>query len=89
MGYIQKKNKNTKALEFVKYYLFHDYNRKNQNFYNAYRIILNGKLREGFEKNLDPEMIKKEAREEWEKKVKKKRKNILIKKKKWMIGLLG
>ena len=62
MSYIQKKNKNTKALEFVKHYLFHDYSRKNQNFYNTYRIFLNEKLREGFEKNLDPKMIKKEAR---------------------------
>ena len=63
MIYIQKKNKNTqKALEFVKHYLFHDYNGKNQNFYNVYSIFLNGKLREGLEKNFDPKMIKKEAR---------------------------
>ena len=62
MIYIQKKNKNTKALEFVKYYLFHDYNTKNQNFYNTYRIFLNGKLREDFEKNLDPKMIKKKKK---------------------------
>ena len=52
-------------IEMVKHYLFMDYNDVVRRPPTAYRIFLNERLREGFEKNLDPKDVKKKASDEW------------------------
>jgi hypothetical protein len=52
-------------LEKVRHYLFKDFNDIVRKPPTAYRIFLNERLREGFEKNLDPKDVKKKASKEW------------------------
>lgn len=63
----EDKIKFRKDLETVKHYLFMDYNDVVRRPPTAYRIFLNQRLREGFDKNLDPKIVKKEASDEWRK----------------------
>ena len=50
-----------KNLEFVRHYLFKDYNDIVSRPPTAYRIFLNVRLREGFEKDKDPKEVKSKA----------------------------
>ena len=52
-------------LEKVRHYLFKDFNDIVRKPPTAYRIFLNERLREGFEKNLDPKDVKKKASKDW------------------------
>ena len=52
-------------LEIVRHYLFKDYNDVVRRPPTAYRIYLNEKLREGFEKDLDPKKVKAKASKDW------------------------
>ena len=52
-------------LEVVRHYLFKDYNDVVRSPPTAYRIYLNEKLREGFEKDLDPKKVKAKASKDW------------------------
>lgn len=49
----------------MKHYLFKDYDRIIRTYPSTYEIFLNEKLVEGFEKDLDPKIVKKEAFKEW------------------------
>lgn len=61
----EDKSKYKADLEKVRHYLFKDYNDVVHGPPTAYRIFLNEKLREGFDKNLDPKEIKAKASREW------------------------
>jgi hypothetical protein len=63
----EDKAKYKKDLEVIRHVLFKDYNEVVKRPPTAYRIFLNEKLREGFEKNLDPKEVKKQASEDWRK----------------------
>ncbi len=52
-------------IELVRHYLFKDYNDIVRRPPTAYRIYLNEKLCEGFEKNLDPKEVKAKASKDW------------------------
>ena len=52
-------------LEKVRHYLFKDFNDVVHRPPTAYRIFLNERLREGFDKNLDPKEVKAKASREW------------------------
>ena len=52
-------------LEVVRHHLFKDYNDIVRSRPTAYRIYLNEKLREGFEKDLDPKDVKSKASKDW------------------------
>ena len=52
-------------LEKVRHYLFKDFNDVVRKPPTAYRIFLNERLREGFEKNLDPKEVKTQASHDW------------------------
>lgn len=52
-------------LEKVKHHLFKDYNEVVRRPPTAFRIYLNEKLREGFDKNLDPKEVKAKASKDW------------------------
>ena len=52
-------------LEKVRHYLFKDYNDIVRRPPTAYRIFLNERLREGFEKNLEPKEVKTQASKDW------------------------
>ena len=52
-------------LEKVRHYLFKDYNDIVRRPPTAYRIFLNERLREGFDKNLDPKEVKAKASKDW------------------------
>ena len=54
-----------KNLEFVRHYLFKDYNDIVRRPPTAYRIFLNERLREGFEKDKDPKEVKSKASKDW------------------------
>ena len=54
-----------KDLQVVSHYLFKDYNDIVRRPPTAYRIYLNEKLREGFEKDLDPKEVKSKASRDW------------------------
>lgn len=54
-------------IELVRHYLFKDFNDRVHRPPTAYRIFLNEKLREGFDKGSDPKEIKKEASSQWSK----------------------
>ena len=57
-----EKTKYKNDLELVRHYLFKDINDSQvQRCPTAYRIFLNEKLREGFEKAYDPKEVKKDA----------------------------
>ena len=79
--YLEDKEKYKKDLELVKHYLFHDYNSNRKNAYTSYRIFLNEKMREGFEKNFDPKIVKKDAQEQWSKMTEKEKKKYFDQKK--------
>ena len=66
-AYEDDKQKYKKDLETVKHYLFKDYGDARKGVPTAYRIFLNEKMREGFDKWKDPKDVKKEAKEEWSK----------------------
>ena len=61
----EDKMKYKSDLEKVRHYLFKDYNDIVRRPPTAYRIYLNEKLREGFDKNLDPKEVKSKASREW------------------------
>ena len=52
-------------LEKVRHYLFKDFNDVVRRPPTAYRIFLNERLREGFDKNLDPKEVKTQASKDW------------------------
>ena len=56
-----------KDLETVRHHLFMDYNDVVHRPPTAYRLFLNERLREGFEKNEDPKQVQKQASEDWRK----------------------
>ena len=56
-----------KDLETVRHHLFMDYNDVVRRPPTAYRLFLNERLREGFEKNADPKEVQKQASEDWRK----------------------
>ena len=64
-NYEEEKEKYKKDLETVRHYLFRDYNETKKSAPTAYRIYLNEKMREGFEKGLDPKDVKKIAKNNW------------------------
>ena len=53
-----------KDLETVRHHLFMDYNDVVRRPPTAYRLFLNERLREGFEKNADPKEVQKQASED-------------------------
>ena len=61
----EEKSKYKADLEKVRHYLFKDYNDVVRGPPTAYRIYLNEKLREGFDKNLDPKEVKSKASRDW------------------------
>ena len=61
----EDKLKYKKDLEFVRHYLFKDFNDVVRRPPTAYRIYLNEKLREGFEKDYDPKEVKAKASRDW------------------------
>ena len=63
----QEKIKYRQDIETVRHYLFMDYNDVVHRPPTAYRLFLNERLREGFEKNADPKDVKKKAAEKWRK----------------------
>ena len=63
--YEEEKLQYRKDLDTVRHYLFMDYNDIVHRPPTAYRLYLNEKLREGFEKNEDPKAIKKKASDDW------------------------
>lgn len=65
--YEDEKLKYKADLEQVRHYLFKDINDSVRRAPTAYRIFLNEKLREGFEKGQDPKDVKKEASTAWTK----------------------
>jgi hypothetical protein len=65
--YDEEKVKYKNDIELVRHYLFKDFNDTVRSPPTAYRIFLNEKLREGFEKGYDPKEVKKEASLEWSK----------------------
>ena len=65
--YDEEKSKYKNDLELVRHYLFKDFNDTVRSSPTAYRIFLNERLREGFDKNADPKEVKKEAASEWSK----------------------
>ena len=77
----EDKTKYKNDLEVIRHVLFKDYNEVVKRPPTAYRIYLNEKLREGFEKNLDPKEVKNEASKNWRKMDDNERKVYLDKKK--------
>lgn len=63
----EKRAKYQSDIELVRHYLFKDYNDSIHSPPTAYKIFVNEKLRDGFEHNLDPKEIKKEAALQWKK----------------------
>ena len=63
----QEKIKYRQDIETVRHHLFMDYNDVVHRPPTAYRLFLNERLREGFEKNADPKDVKKKAAEKWRK----------------------
>ena len=68
-------------IELVRHYLFRDFNDTISRSPTAYRIFLNEKLREGFEQNLDPKDVRKEAGNTWAKMSEEEKKVYIDKKK--------
>ena len=68
-------------IEFIRYFQFHDFNEKTSRSLTAYRIFLNEKLREGFNKGLDPKKVKNNANNTWNR-MTKEEKEVYFKKKK-------
>lgn len=61
----EDKTKYKNDLEIIRHLLFKDCNGLVGRPPTAYRIYLNEKLREGFEKNLDPKEVKMKASKDW------------------------
>ena len=61
----EEKAKYKNDLDKVRHHLFKDYNDIVHRPPTAYRIFLNERLREGFEKNLDPKEVKAQASKDW------------------------
>ena len=59
----EEREKFKKDLEIVRHYLFGDYKKQGS---TAYRLFLNSRLKEAFEKDLDPKEAKKKASEDWD-----------------------
>jgi len=68
-------------IELVRHYLFRDFNDTISRSPTAYRIFLNEKLREGFEQNLDPKDVRKDAGNAWAKMSEEEKKVYIDKKK--------
>ena len=68
-------------IEFIRHFQFHDFNEKTSRSLTAYRIFLNEKLREGFNKGLDPKKVKNNANNTWNR-MTKEEKEVYFKKKK-------
>ena len=60
----EEREKFKRDLETVRHYLFGDYKKEGS---TAYRLFLNSRLKEAFEKDEDPKDVKKKASEDWEK----------------------
>ena len=60
----EEREKFKKDLETVRHYLFGDYKKEGS---TAYRLFLNSRLKEAFEKDEDPKEVKKIASEDWDK----------------------
>ena len=63
----KEKNRYNYEIETIRHYLFRDYNEAIQSSVTAFRLFENERMMEGFEKNLNPNDIKEEVREEWKK----------------------
>lgn len=63
--YADEKVKYKADIELVRHYLFKDINDTYRTAPTAYRIFVNEKLREGFDKGQDPKEVKKEALSQW------------------------
>ena len=63
--FIEERMKYKGEIDLVRHYLFKDYNGIVRRPPTAYRIYLNEKLCEGFEKNLDPKDVKSKASKDW------------------------
>ena len=61
----EEKAKYKNDLDKVRHHLFKDYNDIVHRPPTAYRIFLNERLREGFDKNLDPKEVKTQASKDW------------------------
>ena len=61
----EDKAKFKQDLDIVRHFLFKDFNDVVRRPPTAYRIYLNEKLREGFEKNKDPKEVKSKASSDW------------------------
>lgn len=76
-----EKIKYQKDLLLVRHYLFKDYNDTVMRKPTAYRIFLQERMRDGFEKGLEPKEVQSEASKDW-KKMEDKEKAIYLNKKK-------
>ena len=76
-----KKKEYKKSLEIVRHFLFKDFNENIRRPPTAYRIFLNEKIIQGFEKDIDPKKVKLEASMEWKRMDLDKKKVYLEKKK--------
>ena len=63
--FMEERMKYKGEIDLVRHYLFKDYNGLVRRPPTAYRIYLNEKLCEGFEKNLDPKDVKSKASKDW------------------------
>lgn len=63
--YEEDKKRYFREIELVRHYLFKDFNDQIFKAPTAYRIFLNEKYREGFEQNLDPKEVEKNALIQW------------------------
>ena len=63
--YENEKKEFKKSIEIVRHFLFKDINGVVKRPPTAYRIFLNEKMLEGFEKDRDPKVVKSEASMEW------------------------
>ena len=65
--YEEEKLTYKKDIETVRHYLFMDYNDIVRRPPTAYRLFLNERLRNGFDRNEDPKEVKQKASEDWRK----------------------
>lgn len=72
----KEKKEFKKSLKIFKHHLFKDSNGIIHMVATPYKILLNEKILEGFEKDLDPKEVKKKATFEWKNITPKKQKNI-------------
>ncbi len=63
--FLEERTKYKGEIDLVRHYIFKDYNGIVRRPPTAYRIYLNEKLCEGFEKNLDPKDVKAKASKDW------------------------